>query len=1146
METAEAQELPLTHFTSDSEIHPLPSALVSQVYQDRMGFIWFANYSSGVVRHDGIKMDLYDEKDGLKDLGVWQVQEDGAGHLWVSTDSGLFVSEHPLDYYKNGKRIRFSNSVNGVLLYDKAITHNQGMTAGSNGRIYVGTDSNGVLSYNFDKNQELKIDSLSTSIGGKINLRVTAIAKGDGDRILLGLEDGRLALLNENELQPFYEQEKFAAQENFVSLYEDEVGKIWAFNQDGRLWMFRSFKERPTLVYSGKPSTISAITSIKGGKIFASNGESGIVRVDSETGKSLGEYTRKNGLLSSNVYDVLEDREGNIWIAQSGGLSKIRYNFRAFENYSPQVIPGGKPVLPSGRINGIMVPKNSLVPGRFWTGSEAGLSVVNSEGQSETLTERDGLLVNWVNAIAEDDKGRVWIATVRGLNVLAFEKKELPENSEDPISVMIFNQPGVLVRIKDSPPSIAAEELLLKAEEKKQKVKSSWFPGKEGLFGVVGDRTYSFGPQQGLPKDLYISVVIDDNDFMWVGTRESGLYKSREKISVESLSSAGKLQKKVIFEPAWNTNSGAPVNRIEKLLSWNGLLLLGTKMGLIFLDPETMEIKNILDNSNSLPNDSAISFALSPVSGNLWVGTNGGLAEVDLEKQEVIRTVNRHDGLLSDEVWLYGSVKVGPDGEVYFGTSDGVSIYYPDKDTPNEVPPKLYLTNADVSYKSDSRNEVALEYVGLSYANVPEVKYRTRLLNYENNWSAPTTERKLRYTNLPAYLWPKDYTLEVTAENGSGVYTPEPLRYTFSVKPVWWLQWYSFLLYLLLFSATVFVVDRLQRRKLIKRERNRSQLREAQLEAETATARSNAAEAEAKALKAENDKKEVELQRARQLEEAYEELKTAQNQVVQAEKMASLGRLATGIAHEIKNPLNFINNFAELSAELVDELEEMRRNGKENEIEAIMKDLKQNTLKIEEHGKRADAIVRSMMQHARGGKSSFEELDINSLVEKYSALAYHGKRAQNPAFFAHLHLNLSQDLARVKVMGQEIGQVLLNIIGNSLDAVWEKKQQLGDQFQPEVEILTRQNAESVEIVVTDNGPGVPEAIRERIFEPFFTTKPTGEGTGLGLSLSYNIITQGHNGSLSLQGNREGGATFIISLPAKRIQSTPSIAAREES
>lgn len=1123
-----SQELPLTHFTSVSEVNPLPSALVTQIYQDRQGFIWFANFSSGLVRHDGVDMDLYDQEDGLKDPHVWQILEDDLGYLWVSSNSGLVVSEKPLGEYRNGSRIHFSSSIQNISLSEETFSHNQQMAKDSAGRIWVGTTYNGILQYFFDEKGRLTVDTLRTTFGGDDDMEVHALASGQPGQMFASLEGGKLASFGNGKPSIFFSPAPEDLEENFTSILEDKAGRIWAYNQNGRLFRFLPGIKEPRLVYSGTPSNVNGITNIAGGKIFANNGESGIVILNAGTGNIHTTYSRKNGLLSNNVYGLLQDREGNIWIAQSGGVSKLRYNFRAFENYTAHSVMGEKPVLSSGAINTVFLPTGDIIPGRFWTGSEEGVTVVDEQGNSQFLTQEDGLASDWVNGISSDEQGRVWIATTQGVTGIFFSDFSMKEHYKDVREIEILGKSATVVSLEGSPPSIASEKLKVYDEKSNTAVNTSVFAGVRSLFGIIGEQTFNFTPEHGLPPSIFHAVAFDDVGRLWIGTRDKGLYRSTQRFTFQKM---GNLENvKPYFEQVWSEENGAPANQIEKLLFHNGKMWIGTPKGLFALGVDDSQIKTVLTAEDGLPWNNAVSFALFSETGNMWIGTNGGLAEVDPLTGKVLRTVTRQNGLVANEVWLYGSVQISEEGEVFYGTSEGLSIYKPALDVPNDVPPVLHLKSADLYYKSDSRNEAAFEFVALSFANVSDVRYRTRLLGYDKNWSPPSTEKKLRYTNLPAYLWPKEYVLEVMAENGSGVFSEAPLQHKFEIKPVWWLQWWAFLAYLLILTSAVFIVDRVQRTRLIKRERERSKLYEAQLEAETAIARSHAAESQAKALQAENEKKEVELEKAHQLKKAYEELKAAQGQVVQAEKMASLGRLATGIAHEIKNPLNFINNFAQLSSELVEELIEARKNGAEIDTAVILKDLKLNSNKIEEHGKRADAIVRSMMRHARGGTSSFEHLDINELVNRYADIAYHGKRAENPEFHATIKKDLQLGLGMIKGMEQEIGQVLLNLIGNSLDAVWEKKMGLNDSYEPEVAISTFQREGKIEIIVRDNGPGIPQENRERIFEPFFTTKPTGEGTGLGLSLSYTIITEGHEGSLQLISNKETGAAFLISLP----------------
>ncbi|WP_241737954.1 ATP-binding protein [Hymenobacter polaris] len=269
------------------------------------------------------------------------------------------------------------------------------------------------------------------------------------------------------------------------------------------------------------------------------------------------------------------------------------------------------------------------------------------------------------------------------------------------------------------------------------------------------------------------------------------------------------------------------------------------------------------------------------------------------------------------------------------------------------------------------------------------------------------------------------------------------------------------------------------------------------------------------------------------LQTALADLQTAQNQLVQSEKMASLGELTAGIAHEIQNPLNFVNNFSEVSAELVDELLEHRQQpSPDPALEAeLLTDVRQNLHKISQHGHRASAIVRGMLEHARTSTGQKEPTDLNALLQEYGQLAYHSARAKDKAFQAHLALALDPQLGSVAVVPQDVSRVLLNIFTNAFYAVQQKSRMAGPDYQPEVQVRTQRTAGQVCLQIRDNGLGIPEAIRQKIFQPFFTTKPTGEGTGLGLSLSYDIITKGHGGTLGLDSVEREYTEFTITLPA---------------
>ena len=267
-------------------------------------------------------------------------------------------------------------------------------------------------------------------------------------------------------------------------------------------------------------------------------------------------------------------------------------------------------------------------------------------------------------------------------------------------------------------------------------------------------------------------------------------------------------------------------------------------------------------------------------------------------------------------------------------------------------------------------------------------------------------------------------------------------------------------------------------------------------------------------------------------ETALIELRATQTQLVQKEKMASLGELTAGIAHEIQNPLNFVNNFSEVSAELVAELEEEgQKPDRDTELEAeILGDLRQNLQKITHHGGRASAIVRGMLEHSRTGTGEKQPTNLNTLADEYLKIAFHGLRAKDKNFNAELATDFAPDLGKVNVMPQELGRVLLNLYNNAFYAVQEKQKTTLADYRPTVKVSTRRTETGVEIRVQDNGMGIPDAVKAKIFQPFFTTKPTGEGTGLGLSLSYDIVTKGHGGSLAVESVNGEGTTFVIDLP----------------
>jgi signal transduction histidine kinase len=372
------------------------------------------------------------------------------------------------------------------------------------------------------------------------------------------------------------------------------------------------------------------------------------------------------------------------------------------------------------------------------------------------------------------------------------------------------------------------------------------------------------------------------------------------------------------------------------------------------------------------------------------------------------------------------------------------------------------------------------------------------LKNYDKRW-----RQDLRDGETPSYINvpPGDYFFQVRGANSLGIWNMKGVTLHITILPPWWKSNWAYFGFFLAVVGSIWAFVQYRSR----------------------------------ALRKQNEALEHQVnERTTQLKQSLDNLKMTQAQLIQSEKLASLGELTAGIAHEIQNPLNFVNNFAEVSAEMVDEMHEELEKGDTIEAIAIATDLKTNLEKINHHGQRASSIVKGMLEHSRPSSGVKEPSDINALADEFLRLAYHGLRAKDDNFNATMETHFDPDLPKVSVIPQDIGRVLLNLINNAFYAVTEKAKQGIEGYQPSVTISSQKLENAIEIRVQDNGNGIPEAIRDKIFQPFFTTKPTGQGPGLGLSLAYDIVVKGHGGSLEVTSNEGLGSAFVIQLSSQKI------------
>lgn len=548
-----------------------------------------------------------------------------------------------------------------------------------------------------------------------------------------------------------------------------------------------------------------------------------------------------------------------------------------------------------------------------------------------------------------------------------------------------------------------------------------------------------------------------------------------------------------------------------------GIIWLATSEGINRLDPDTGRFTQFTE-ADGLPTN-LTEVILEGDNGEMWIGTQNGISQMvtneSLGKVTFIN-YNTTDGLGGDIFLSLGAAR-SSDGTFYFGGEHGLTTFK--SITANNTPPALLISNVLISNKSvldmgsespltesllntdllslsHQQNNLSFEFSALHFANPEKNQYAHKLIGYDEDWIYDN-RNFASYTNLD----PGEYQFAIRASNAYGIWNEEGKILTITIAAPWWQRWWAYALYAVVLLLGFIMVDRFMRAKIKRKERERS--------------------------------REKELAHAKEIEKAYSELKDTQSQLIQSEKMASLGELTAGIAHEIQNPLNFVNNFAEVNSELIEEMKEELNNGNLQEVQSLADDINENEKKIIFHGKRADSIVKGMLQHSQNSNGKKEPTNINLLADEYLRLAYHGLRAKDKEFNADMETDFDDSIKTITIIPQDIGRVVLNLVTNAFYAVNEKAiaaKASGDTtYKPIVSLATKKKKNSVEITVTDNGNGMPDAVKEKIFQPFFTTKPTGQGTGLGLSMSYDIITKGHGGELKVETKEGEGTTFSIQL-----------------
>lgn len=621
--------------------------------------------------------------------------------------------------------------------------------------------------------------------------------------------------------------------------------------------------------------------------------------------------------------------------------------------------------------------------------------------------------------------------------------------------------------------------------------------------GSNGDFTYQdIGPISGVSRAVY-SMAENEKGELWGGTQAGILYRM---IFTETASGNLDIPNTRVVEYSENDGvrglSGLAVGPISGKVYTSGI------DGFYFFNTEANEFERdqIFSFSDEVADINLDTYGLNVgETGNVFLDFKGEKRYAYLQPDGSYKLETYPVNLITASGVASGYTE--PDGVIWIGTDEGLMRLDPNKNYKIDYPVPLFFNSIsgatgpmflpeflggnlpEIPFKG---NRIAFSYSSPFYVREDKIQFQSFLEGFDQDWENWGDQTSREFTNLPYGT----YTFRVRAKNAFSVFSDE-ISYTFKILPPWYATWWAFLLYLISFGFLVYGIVKFQTNRILAREKEKN--------------------------------REKELAHAREIEKAYEDLKATQAQLVQSEKMASLGELTAGIAHEIQNPLNFVNNFSDLNQELIEDLFDEIKNGNLDEVKEIAASIKENEAKIKQHGKRADFIVKGMLQHSRSSTGERELTNINGLADEFLRLSYHGLRAKDKSFQANFKTDFDSSIPKLKVAAQDIGRVYLNLINNAFYAVNEKAKLNSNGYQPEVIVSSKKNEYGVEISVKDNGDGIPDSIKEKIFQPFFTTKPTGSGTGLGLSLSYDII-KAHGGELKVISEEGKGTEMKITLP----------------
>jgi signal transduction histidine kinase/streptogramin lyase len=1059
--------------------------------QDRQGYIWYVENSGRIGKYlDGDRFsdaEIFDEFEGCDYVNI--IKEDIESHIWIATGCRF--------YRFDPVRKKFEDIQQQILDQTKYVQeHTESWYEDTSGTVWFGGSA--LISYSL---KSKKVTIHERDLDGKFDMRYNLFG-GTGRSVWFSNGGGRG--LNFNQYDPV--KQKIIRSFNFdVSTFDLE--------------QFMTVNVKTEKIIGGRPESYLVYIGARLLEFDAQAGTLNAIQIPDTYGKAteIGNNGLYNYVGTSTGSILRYDPESKnlelIW--QHADNKPIEIIFTASTKYGAyayienNLIPistspplfkrildlkdSTKPKLSFNAISYIM--------GKTYLSEKERLVPVYEKTGADTITFQPKL---------QDPENMIYVVgNIPGKNqfwqlVRYFRRPDLKP------MLILRDSSGNLLQAYQSPllDSILKRSFVLSIVTDRNK--NAWittYGGDICLFNMAKnefrlietDQFFRMSP----PK-----TMVDTKSNVWVSNSTSGLvrYESEKGIF-----------QKFLFDPSDSTSIASNHTTTTYEVA-DGDIWIGTKnKGISIMDPETGRFRH-LNKLNGLP-ELTIADITSDKNGVIWVATRQYIARW-LPEQSRFIVYRKQDGISLDASFSKNVFLQETDGTMLLASHSEILSFKPDSLVSYSYPiPSILLTGFSIGDKpvvvaaADSilpkainfMKKISLDYAQnkftIQYAAVDfygNIEYAYRLSGFDNDWQYVKNKTEAMYTNVP----PGKYEFQVKVANHQG-YWSEVRSLPIYVRAPWYRTWLAYSIYALAIVLLARTYFRFRSRKLIQE----NLILEGRI-----------------------------TKRTKELSDSLNELKETQNQMVQREKMASLGELTAGIAHEIQNPLNFVNNFSEVNVELTEEIIESIDKGDLEEAKELAADIRSNQEKIREHGKRADGIVKSMLQHSRTSTGQKELINLNILADEYLRLSYHGMRAKDKSFNSDFELIADPELPMIKIIPQDIGRVILNLINNAFYAVNEKKKISGDEYKPKVTVSLRKdpesairNSEYIQISIADNGTGIPDKVKEKIFQPFFTTKPTGEGTGLGLSLSYDIIVA-HNGTLKVESKEGSGTEFMIQLP----------------